>query len=466
MQPLDYLILALYFAGMLAVGLYFNRRQTNLDEYFVGGRQMSARHIGLSVVATDVGGGFSIGLGGLGFVLGLSASWLLFTGLIGAWCAAVILVPRVKALGDTHVHRSFPDFLSHRFGEPTRLVAAVVSAVGYAGFTGSQLLAGGKLASAAFDFNLTTAVLVMSVVIVAYTALGGLQAVVYTDTVQWGILFIGLIGLGIPLGYRAVGGVHGLKQALPPEYFSLGNVTALQFMTWMVTIVPIWFVAMTLYQRIHASRDIATARRAWFMAGLLEWPAMAFMGATLGMFGRVLFPTAEPEMGLPLLVRDVLPTGATGLVLAAYLAAIMSTADSCLLASVGNVIDDIVGQTVAPSTSERVKLIASRILTLIIGFGSVSFALYVPRVIDSILLAYSFMVAGLFFPTLAALFWRRASGIAAFWSIVVGGGTTVALTLLDVTTHLDPVFYGLSISGTVLVVLSLWFPSRQIALES
>jgi SSS family solute:Na+ symporter len=397
--------------------------------------------------------------------MGLSASWLLFTGLLGAWLAAVFLVPRVKALGDTHVHRSFPDFLAHRFGESTRFVAAIVSAVGYAGFTGSQLLAGGKLASAAFDFDLTAAVLVMSVVIVAYTALGGLQAVVYTDTVQWGILFVGLIGLGIPLGYRAVGGVHGLREALPPEYFSLANVSAVQFLTWMVTIVPIWFVAMTLYQRIHASRDVATARRAWFTAGLLEWPAMAFMGATLGMFARVLFPSAEPEMGLPLLVRDVLPMGATGLVLAAYLAAIMSTADSCLLASVGNIIDDIVGRAISPATSERSKLISSRILTLVVGFGSVSFALYVPRVIDSILLAYSFMVAGLFFPTLGALFWRRASGIAAFWSIVTGGGTTVALTVLDAQTCLDPVFYGLSISGAVLVLLSLWFPHKRAAIN-
>jgi SSS family solute:Na+ symporter len=465
MQPIDYLILAFYFAGMLAVGVYFNRRQTDLDEYFVGGRQMSARHIGLSVVATDVGGGFSIGLGGLGFVMGLSASWLLFSGLIGAWLAAVFLVPRVKALGDTHVHRSFPDFLAHRFGEPTRLVAAVVSAVGYAGFTGSQLLAGGKLASTAFEFDLTTAVLVMSVVIVAYTALGGLQAVVYTDTVQWGILFVGLIGLGIPLGFRAVGGVQGLTESLPPEYFSLRNVSGVEFMTWMVTIVPIWFVAMTLYQRIHASRDVATARRAWFTAGLLEWPAMAFTGATLGMFARVLFPAAEPEMGLPLLVRDVLPTGATGLVLAAYLAAIMSTADSCLLASVGNIIDDILGHAIAPATTERSLLILSRVLTVIVGIGSVSFALYVPRVIDSILLAYSFMVAGLFFPTLAALFWRRASGIAAFWSIVAGGGTTVVLTVFKVSTTLDPVFFGLSVSGATLVLMTMWFPSGRVTVE-
>ena len=226
MQTLDFIILAVYFAGMLGVGLYFHRRQSGLDEYFVGGRDMSARHIGLSVVATDVGGGFSIGLGGLGFVMGLSASWLLFSGLIGAWLAAVVLVPRVKSLGEAHAHRSFPDFLAYRFGEPTRLVAALVSAVGYAGFTGSQLLAGGKLASAAFELDLTTAVVTMSVVIVVYTALGGLQAVVYTDTIQWSILFVGLILLGLPMGYSAVGGWSGLQTALPAEYFSLGNITS------------------------------------------------------------------------------------------------------------------------------------------------------------------------------------------------------------------------------------------------
>ncbi len=461
MQIIDFVILGTYFVAMLGVGLYFQRRQSGLDEYFVGGRNMGAGHIGLSVVATDVGGGFSIGLGGLGFVMGLSASWLLFTGLVGAWVAAVFLVPRVKAVGDIHRHRSFPDFLAHRFGEPTRLVAALVSAIGYAGFTGSQLLAGGKLAAAAFEFDLVTAVLTMSVVIVVYTALGGLQAVVYTDTVQWGILFIGLIGLALPLGYHSVGGWQGLRDALPPEFFSLTNVSGLQVATWMVTIVPIWFIAMTLYQRIHASRDVATAQRAWIFAGLLEYPGMAFIGAVLGMFARVLYPAVDPEMGLPLLIRDVLPIGATGLVLAAYFAAIMSTADSCLLASVGNIVDDIVSRRIAPAASERSLLRLSRSLILVVGFASVAFALWVPSVIDSILLAYSFLVGGLFVPTLGALFWRRVSGTAAFWSIICGGSITVILAIGEIQLPLDPVFYGMGASVVVLVSLTALFPQSQ-----
>jgi SSS family solute:Na+ symporter len=453
LHAIDLLILAAYGIGMLAVGLHFHRRQTDLEAYLVGGRRMGAIHIGLSVVATDVGGGFSIGLGGLGFVMGLSASWLLFTGLVGAWLSAVLLLPRVKALGRTLGHRSFPAFLGHRFGEPTRLLAATVSAIGYAGFTGAQILAGATLASAAFEVPMIEAVAGMSLVIVGYTALGGLEAVVYTDTLQWGILFLGLGLLGLPLGLGAVGGIEGLVAALPPAHLTLTNIGPGQLATWMVTIVPIWFVAMTVYQRIYASRDLATARRAWFLAGLLEYPGMAFLGAGLGMCARVLYPAAEPEMGLPMLVRDVLPVGATGLVLAAYFAAIMSTADSCLLASVGNVVDDLGGR--GQASSERLRLRASRLATVIIGLGSVAFALYAPTVIDSILLAYSFLVAGLFVPTLAALFWPRVGGRAAFLSILAGGVPTVVLSVRDWGLGVEPIFVGLGLSAAVLVFSTL-----------
>ncbi len=83
---------------MLGVGVYFLNKNESDDDYYVGGRNMSAGHIGLSVVATDVGGGFSIGLGGLGFVMGISGSWMLFTGLIGAWLSAVFLIPKIYPL--------------------------------------------------------------------------------------------------------------------------------------------------------------------------------------------------------------------------------------------------------------------------------------------------------------------------------------------------------------------------------
>jgi SSS family solute:Na+ symporter len=89
MHLIDLVIFVVYMMAMLGVGYFFMQKNTDQEDYYVGGRSIGSWHIGLSVVATDVGGGFSIGLGGLGFVMGLSGSWMLFTGLLGAWLAAV-----------------------------------------------------------------------------------------------------------------------------------------------------------------------------------------------------------------------------------------------------------------------------------------------------------------------------------------------------------------------------------------
>ena len=94
---------------MLGVGVFFLGKNKSTDDYYVGGRSMSSWHVGLSVVATDVGGGFSIGLGGLGFTMGISGSWMLFTGLLGAWLAAVFLIPRITALPAFKNLYTFPE---------------------------------------------------------------------------------------------------------------------------------------------------------------------------------------------------------------------------------------------------------------------------------------------------------------------------------------------------------------------
>lgn len=99
----DYLIFGLYMAGVMSIGVYHFRRNRNTEDYYVGSRSVNAHHVGLSIVATDVGGGFSIGLGGVGFVMGLAGSWLLFTGLVGAWLSAVFLIPRIKKI-DAFAH--------------------------------------------------------------------------------------------------------------------------------------------------------------------------------------------------------------------------------------------------------------------------------------------------------------------------------------------------------------------------
>ncbi|NQV16079.1 sodium:solute symporter family protein, partial [bacterium] len=188
MAFLDYLIFTTYMLIILGVGYYFFRKNESAEDYFVGGRTISPTHIGLSIAATDVGGGFSIGLGGLGYMMGLSGSWLLFTGLLGAWLSAVFIIPRLKTLDIEHGFMTYPDFLRHRYNGKVAMVAAVISGIGYLGFTSGQILAGAKLMSgsvistAPFGLEpLTFSIYIIGFIIVAYTALGGLKAVIYTD---------------------------------------------------------------------------------------------------------------------------------------------------------------------------------------------------------------------------------------------------------------------------------------------
>jgi SSS family solute:Na+ symporter len=447
MHIIDISIFVLYMIAMLGVGYYFLRSNTGMDDYYVGGRKMSSWHIGLSVVATDVGGGFSIGLGGLGFTMGISGSWMLFTGLIGAWLAAVFLIPVVRGNKAFEKFHTMPQLFAYFFDRKTALVAALISAIGYLGFTSSQILAGAKLASGTFpELGLNQALVIMGVIAVVYTVMGGIKAVIYTDTIQWIILLSGLIFIGIPLSYQAVGGWSAIKETLAPEMLSLTNISWQDVVYWVVTIIPIWFVGMTLYQRIYASRDVKTAKKAWFIAGVFEWPIMAFMGVALGVLARVAadqgmftelgaenISQADPEKGLPMMLATVLPVGLLGLMMSAYFSAILSTADSCLMASSGNFVSDFIKKFTNRFNSDKKELRLSQLVTLIVGVVALLLASVMENVLSLMLYSYAFMVSGLFVPILGGLFWKKSNNNAAFSAMIGGGLTTAVLQAHKIT---------------------------------
>lgn len=474
MHWIDLLIFFVYMVAMLGVGYYFLTQNKDTEDYYVGGRDMGSWHVGLSVVATDVGGGFSIGLGGLGFTMGLSGSWMLFTGLIGAWLSAVVLIPRVFEIARTKKFVTFPQLFEHFFSPQVALLAGVISAIGYVGFTSSQILAGAKLAAATFEgLDLQTALWVMGVIAVVYTVMGGIKAVIYTDTVQWGILMGGLIFIGIPMSYNAIGGYDAIVATLPPEMLSFQNLKWYEVLNWAITIIPIWFVGMTLYQRIYACRSEQEAKKAWFIAGIFEWPIMALMGVLLGLFAKVALEqgiiggegTLDAEMGLPLLLKTVLPVGLTGLMMSAYFSAIMSTADSCLMAASGNIITDILERIFTLSQKSILRL--SQILTLVIGLLAILLASFMQQVLDLMLMSYAFMVSGLLVPVLGALFWKKRNPHAAFAAMLLGGATTLSLQItgLELPWGLDPNIFGISAAAAIFILWTSIVPYKKKGIE-
>lgn len=471
MSIVDLIIFLLYFAVMLGVGLYFFKRNNSVEDYYVGGRSLGSWHIGLSVVATDVGGGFSIGLGGLGFTLGLSGSWMLFTGLIGAWLSAVVMIPVVSRISSKKRFITFPQLFEHFFSHRVALIAGIISLIGYTGFTSSQLLAGAKLAAATLPvISLKEALIFMGLIAVLYTGFGGLKAVIYTDTIQWIILMGGLILIGIPFAFVKTGGFAAIRDTVGDSFLSLSNISWQQLVNWGVTIIPIWFVGMTLYQRIYASGSTKKAQKAWFIAGLFEWPLMAFMGVILGLFGRVayeqnLFAAAgfaagsriDPEIGLPVLLNTILPVGLTGLMLSAYFSAILSTADSCLMAASGNLQTDILGRVFKLRNDRKFQLRLSQLITFGIGILAIFLASYMSNVLQLMLYSYAFMVSGLFVPVLAALYGKKPDSLAATLAMVSGGTLTVMLIILKVSLPfgLDANIFGITAAAVIYLLTTL-----------
>jgi SSS family solute:Na+ symporter len=313
----------------------------------------------------------------------------------------------------------------------------------------------------------------MGSVAVIYTVMGGLKAVIYTDTVQWTILMIGLIFIGIPISYTAVGGWESISQTVDPALLSMTNISWQDVIYWTVTIIPIWFVGMTLYQRIYACNDEQTAKRAWYLAGVFEWPIMAFMGVALGLFAKVgaeqgMFEylgaadvsETDPETGLPMLLRTVLPVGLMGIMMSAYFSAILSTADSCLMAASGNVVSDIIGYFRDIDHNSDTFLRFSQITTLLIGTFALLIATTMTNVLDLMLYSYAFMVSGLFVPIIGALYWSKSSSIGAIAAMVCGGSTTVSLEVFleNLPAGLDANVFGITVSAIVFVAVSLAFP--------
>jgi SSS family solute:Na+ symporter len=287
-----------------------------------------------------------------------------------------------------------------------------------------------------------------------------LKAVVYTDTVQWIVLMVGLVVLALPFTLLKVGGIEGLRDGLPATHFHLFHLSPLTFLNWFITIAPIWVVGMTLYQRMFATRTTRDAQKAWFIAGLFEWPAMAFAGVGLGLMSRVLFPGIDPELGVPMLLASVLPMGLAGIVVASYFSAIMSTADSCIIASSGNVVGDILQRSPWRQKGAKGQVRASQITTLLLGLAAILIASRFAMVLDAILHAYAFLVAGLFVPTLGAYFWPRATEKGAFWGMLSGGSITLFLLVSGAPSPLglDPSFWGILASAFFFVPISLAWP--------
>ncbi len=462
---LDLLAIAAYFIILLWIGwsIMRSKKESSESESFLAAdRNMNLVQTTASTAATDLGGGFSIAMGGLGFSIGFSGSWLIAVSALSAILASFLLVPKIKRWADRVKGLTTGDLFSARFDQRTGTTAAIVIALAWFTFVGGQVIAGGKLLQVTLGMNLSLAIFLAGAVILAYTVMGGLKAVIYTDVFQMVILLIGIVFIMVPIGLYQVGGWGSMVAhfANDPETASMVSWSAVswkQALGWLFAVLPAWFIGIASLQRIIAARDERTARRAFLLTGVpIEWPLFAVGSTLIGLFARILVPElTDPELATPTMIIKLLPAGITGIVIAAYIAAVMSTADSCLMGPVTIVTHDIYRKFIRPQASESNIVLVARILTVVLGVLAISLAYLVPNVLDLVLFAYTFGAAGLFFPMLGLLFWRRTTASGAFWSMLLGGSSAVVWTLAGEPFGFSASWAGWLVSLPTLLLVSL-----------
>jgi len=423
-------IIAIYLAGMLAVGLVSRRRAKAADDFFVAGRRGTVLTITGALLATIVGGSATVGMAGLGFSQGLTGAWWLLVGSIGLVVLGLFFARRVREFA----LYTLPELVEKQYNSQVSLAASVLIVIAWLGIIAGQIVAAGKIMSVVGVGSPLLWMVVSAAVFIAYTMLGGQHAIIRTDAVQAGIISAGIFG-GLALVLWRLGGFSGLRESLPVEQFAFplsAEFDSYQLVSLLLLVGLTYVVGPDMYSRLFCARDGRVARASAFWTALLIIP-FALGVTVIGMGALALFPEIAPEQAFPTVIKEVLPPLLGGVVLAALLGAVMSSADTLLLSASTILTVDIV-KRFRPSLDQGRVLALSRWGILILGLVSLLLAWRLGGVIRALLFAYTIYTAGLILPVIAGFYRDRlkVTSVGALVAIGGGGATALVSKMLDI----------------------------------
>jgi SSS family solute:Na+ symporter len=446
---LELIIIVVYFLGMIAIGMVSRREAKGADDFLVAGRKGSSLFVTGSLLATIVGGSATVGMAGLGFTQGLTGAWWLLVGSAGLVILGLFFAKQVRKLA----LYTLPELVEKQYDSRMALAASLLIVVAWIGIVAGQIIAAGKILSVVGIGSPLLWMVLFTVVFVAYTILGGQYAIIRTDALQTAIIFVGIFS-GLALLLSNLGGWSGLKSSLTPEQFAFpinSQVGGIELVTLLLLVGLTYVVGPDMYSRLFCAKDAKTARASVFWAALFIIP-LAFGITLIGMGASVLFPQISPEQAFPTVIREILPPFMGGIVLAALLCAVMSSADTTLLSASTILIVDIVGWF-KPSLSQRKIVSLSRWGIVLLGVCSLVLALILKGVISALLFAYTVYTCGVILPVIAGFYKNRlkVTPVGALAALIGGGSIGLISKLFDIK-YLD--LGALLISGLLLLVVS------------
>lgn len=467
--------LAIYFVLMLAIGLYAYRKSTSdVSEYMLGGRQLHPAVGALSAGASDMSGWMLMGLPGAVFVSGYSAAWIAVGLVIGAYLNYLFVAPRLRVyteLADDAI--TIPDFFEKRFHDKSRMLrvlSSVVIVIFFTLYTSAGVVAGGKLFEASFGLDYQLGLFLTAGVVVAYTLFGGFLAVSLTDFVQGCIMFVALILVPIVsfIVLKNEGDWASAAASVEPGYFGMWPkgmtvMGVISLLAWGLGYFGQPHIIVR-FMAIRSLKDIATARYIG-----MSWMIVTVIGAVLtGIAGYAYTyahgtPVEDPETIFIILSQILFHPLVAGFLLAAILAAIMSTISSQLLVSSSSLTEDFYKTFLRKDASQTELVAVGRISVLVVSLVAIGLAFdRSSNILSLVGNAWAGFGAAFGPIILLSLYWRGLTRNGALAGMIVGAVTVLfwlyapieinGKSLSDILYEIVP---GFVFSGIAAIVVSV-----------
>jgi len=434
LKTLDFVVIAVYLVGVLALGFWVSFRRKQSSDLFLAGRSLRWPYIGFSIMGTNINPSMMLAACAVAYSSGMVAAnfeWLAWWFLL---LLAMVFVPHYM---NTRIS-TMPEFLERRFSRTCRDFVAW-----YALFTtvvlwlGGTLYAGGLLLSQLMNWPLWACLLLLTGVATSFTVTGGLLAVAVTDAFQVVLMVIGSVVL-LVIAMVKVGGFHALSQSVPPDYWRLFRDANDPNYPWPAIVLgyPVlgvwfWCTDQTIVQRVLGARDTTEGQLGAIFAAFLKviTPILFYIP---GVLCFVLFPGLKnPDEAYMTMVVNLLPAGMVGLIISVLIAALVSTVDAGLN-SFGTVFTlDVYCKNFRPHANSAEIRWVGRLTTVAAAVVAILCAMAM-NLANRNLFDLLQSIIGYFAPPMAAVFlvgvlWKRATAPAALITLVAGSAVSLGV---------------------------------------
>lgn len=407
----EIVFLIVYFLIIVILGLYSFFRIKTSNDFYTAGKTNGVLSVSGSLLATILGGSAILGTVNLGLAKGWASAWWILCGIIGL-AVLLPLAKKVRKFGKFTLPQMIGDF----YGKEAEVISSIMIPIAWIGIVAAQIIGASKILVSFFGLEYTIGVIIVGIIFIAYTILGGQVSIIKTDVIQIFLILSGVFITFLFANSSANYQTANLTDLGFPfnEYFGIFDLVVL-----LLTLSTTYFVGPDIYSRLFCAKDENTAQRSVLITIIILIP-FAFILSYLGVFARANFADMKDSAALLNIVFHVLPKWGIGLMAAALLSAVMSSADTTLLTA-----SAILSELFTDINKNR-SIIMTRIFILVLGILSMIFSLFVTSIIGSLLIALTMFAGAFIIPTAAGLLGYRASKYRIVPAIVAGG--LIALT--------------------------------------